>query len=186
MLHRKQGLIGRFRRQQGHGREGEEPQSGTAERRAQPVAHYEIDSDPRRLRSTLADVGQSLAVLEPRARRKVRHLSAELIARSVDEKRDPRRPLALKVYVFPSTVRLELSGLDEPWRVVDDRPVGATEGGWNLYVEGLADRWGVNRRSRSAADAWFEVDRPSQHGTRASADPQVPHVATTDRHGLRD
>ena len=65
MSHRTADLLGRFRHRRPRSHESAEVQNGTGERRAQPVAHYEIDSDPRRLRSTLRDVGQSLAV--PRA-----------------------------------------------------------------------------------------------------------------------
>jgi hypothetical protein len=123
-----------------------EAQGGVAERRAQPVARFHIDSDPRRLRSTLDGVNESLADLESQTRRKVRQLAAELIAHSVE---GCERPFALELDVFPSTVRLELVGLAEPSRAVERR---------GLYVHGLADRWGVDRRAEAAA--WFEVDRP--------------------------
>lgn len=132
---------------------------GIAERREPPSARLELDSDPRMLRQSLAVLDGALRGLEDEAARRVRLLVTELVARSAEARHLPRGSIELEIDICPSRVRLEVSGaglLAPSQKGGNDRRAEALFPYWAL--DGLADRWALDRRAPGPA-LWLEVRR---------------------------
>ena len=126
-----------------------------ADRRAPLEAHLELDPDPKKLRESLERATDALPPLEPDTARKVRHLIAEIIARSFGS--ETATPICLDIAVLSTAVRVEAYGAQvspERWKRggEDDPPFPA----W--AIDDLADSWDVDRRTEGPA-VWFCVER---------------------------
>ena len=134
-------------------------QLGVADRREAPAVTLEIDPDPRKLRQSIALLEGTLRELEAEPARRVRLLVSEIVARSAGGRNRARGSICLEISVGASRVRLEVWGpalLTPSETDESDRKTEPLFPYWAL--EGLADRWGLDRRSRTPA-MWFEICR---------------------------
>ena len=90
-------------------------------------------------------------------------LATQVIARSSDTRRERRGPIFFAIYVFPGSIRIEMSGPGLPMRTRGNSAVSIDWLVPEWVLEGLADRWGVDR-DRHGPAVWFEVDRPATDG----------------------
>ena len=67
-------------------------------------------------------------------------------------------PVVLEVTWLAGTARVVVRSGGRPFRWRGASPAPEKEGGWGLvFVDGLADRWGVHRSS-GLNEVWFELD----------------------------
>lgn len=134
-------------------------QLGATERREAPTTKLEIDPDPRKMRQSIALLEDALRELEGEPARRVRLLVSEIVARSASARHRPPGSICLEINISASRVRIEVSGralLTPTDNGERDRKSEALFPYWAL--DGLADRWSLDRRARGPA-MWFEVRR---------------------------
>ena len=119
------------------------------ERRARQVAQHEIALEPRRFPGQLLTLERLLGELDPEVRREIRVLAGQLIARWLSLE-GPVGSVIVRVSVFSSEVRVDVSA----------EPTIHDYGFWETlvtpHIEGLASRWGIDRRTPGV---FFELKR---------------------------
>ena len=136
-------------------------ESERVERRAQPLAELEVVATPRTLRRALRAVDEFLGDIEKGTARRVGLLIGEIIGRRVDGRRGGGEPLRLALKRLPDSVVLEVAAPQLPGpATLRDAPGGGNEAPFPFWaLEGLADRWALDRR-RGLAAMWFLVAGP--------------------------
>lgn len=124
-----------------------------AERRYPSQARWEIDADPKHVRTVLREIEGSLEGIDAPVRRRVTLLVGELIGR-VSEPSSSAGELRMEIHERPGSLRVDIWDegglLDERfWARLADSALA-----------GLASSWGLDRRR--ASGAWFEVVHPQE------------------------
>ncbi len=142
-------------------------QQPDVEHHAGPTARFlTLDPDARRLRESLGRLRDMLVSLDLASAPRVRMLATQVIARSSDTRRERRGPIFFAISVLPQAVRIEVSGPGLPMATQGDSAVSIDWLFPEWTLEGLADRWSVDR-DRHGPAVWFEVDRPATEGSAA-------------------
>jgi hypothetical protein len=126
---------------------GRGPAGFSADRRRPSVRSVTFAPDPRRLRTLLAEVEESLGATDPGLVRRVRLLVGEIVARVLGA--DPDAEIRLELELKPDSVRIDIwQPQAEPcefWDLLDD-----------TVFSDLTSAWGRDRRR--ACGAWFELE----------------------------
>lgn len=120
-------------------------------RRRSVLRRDQLDSDPRMLRASLAELDGLLAGCEPGLRRRVHLVFGELVARWQDG--FAGEAISTIIELLPGEIRVRFSNPERTlapsdWEELVSAPIAA-----------LADAWGIDRRIEGSA--WFEF-RPDR------------------------
>jgi hypothetical protein len=130
----------------------------TAERRRPLLAAIVVDPAPKNLRKSLEHVDALLERVDPGMRRRARLLLSEVISRSSIPARSGVS-IRIEVDVLPHAVRMQVAGagLVMPSEAAGNRRFAPRPSYPYWVLDGLADRWGHDRRG-SDFGLWFLLE----------------------------
>jgi hypothetical protein len=132
------------------------PGQTLAGRRRSVLRRDQLDTDPRELRATLAEIERLLTGCEPGLRRRIRLVFSELMARWQDGFAGDA--ISTVIELLPGEVRVRFDNPERTlapsdWEALVSAPITA-----------LADEWGIDRRLSGGAWFHFQPDRDDPSG----------------------